>query len=228
MAGEEIKFQAEVGKILDIVINSLYSNKEIFLRELISNAADACDKLRYLALTVPDLAEGGGDFKIEITTNKKARTITVADNGIGMNRDDLVANLGTIARSGTTEFLESLSGDARKDANLIGQFGVGFYACFSVADHVDVVSRKAGDDVAWHWSSEGKGAFTIEESERPQQGTSITVHLSKDQSEYLEEARIRHPYGESVEQMWEVMLCESSGNPDLVAGAYQGLFQYSQ
>ena len=192
MAGEEIKFQAEVGKILEIVINSLYSNKEIFLRELISNAADACDKLRYLAVTVPELAEGGGDFKIEISTDKKARTITIADNGIGMNHDDLIANLGTIARSGTTEFLESLSGDARKDANLIGQFGVGFYACFSVADHVDVVSRKAGDDIAWHWSSSGKGAFQIEEASRDRQGTSITVQLAKDQSEYLEEARIRH------------------------------------
>ena len=192
MAGKEIKFQAEVGKILDIVINSLYSNKEIFLRELISNAADACDKLRYLALTAPELAEGGGDFKIEISADKKAKTLTIADNGVGMNRDDLVANLGTIARSGTTEFLESLSGDARKDANLIGQFGVGFYACFSVADHVDVISRKAGDAVAWHWSSEGKGAFTIEEATRASQGTTIIVHLAKDQSEYLEDARIRH------------------------------------
>jgi len=192
MAGEEIKFQAEVGKILDIVINSLYSNKEIFLRELISNAADACDKLRYLALTVPELAEGGGDFKIEISTDKDKGTITVADNGIGMNRDDLIANLGTIARSGTTEFLESLSGDARKDANLIGQFGVGFYACFSVADHVDVISRKAGDDIAWRWSSEGTGSFTIEEASRERQGTTIIVHLSKDQKEYLEEARIIH------------------------------------
>ena len=192
MAGEEIKFEAEVGKILEIVINSLYSNKEIFLRELISNAADACDKLRYLALTVPELAEGGGDFKIEIGFDKKARTITVADNGIGMNREELIRNLGTIARSGTTEFLEGLSGDARKDANLIGQFGVGFYACFSVADHVDVVSRKAGDEIAWHWSSTGAGAFTIEEVTREAQGTSITVHLAKDQSEYLEEARIRH------------------------------------
>ncbi|MCD6073932.1 MAG: htpG [Rhodospirillales bacterium] len=220
MAGEEIKFQAEVGKILDIVINSLYSNKEIFLRELISNAADACDKLRYLALTVPELAEGGGDFKIEISTDKKAKTITVADNGIGMNHDDLIANLGTIARSGTTEFLESLSGDARKDANLIGQFGVGFYACFSVADHVDVISRKAGDDVAWHWSSEGKGAFTIEEAARPQQGTSITVHLAKDQTEYLEEARIRHivqQYSDHISI--PIMLATKDGGSQLNKGS---------
>ncbi len=192
MAKDEIKFEAEVGKVLEIVIHSLYSNKEIFLRELISNAADACDKLRHLALTVPELAEGTSEFKIEITPDKKAKTVAIADNGIGMNRDELIQNLGTIAKSGTAEFLAGLSGDQKQDAQLIGQFGVGFYSCFSVADEVTVVSRKAGDDTAWRWVSSGTGSFTIEEVERAKPGTSVTVHIKKGDEEYLEEARIRH------------------------------------
>ena len=166
MSEEKLQFQAEVGKVLDIVVNSLYSNKEIFLRELISNASDACDKLRYLSLTNPDLLPGGSGFGIEISVDKKKRSVTVADNGIGMGHDDLIENLGTIARSGTTQFLESLTGDEKEDAALIGQFGVGFYASFAVAKKVDVVSRKAGEDQAWRWSSEGGGEFLIEEAER--------------------------------------------------------------
>jgi molecular chaperone HtpG len=157
MAEDKMEFQAEVSKVLGIVINSLYSNKEIFLRELISNASDACDKLRYLALTDRKLAEGLAEFRIELSTLKKDRALTVADNGIGMNRDDLIENLGTIARSGTTAFLESLSGDERKDSALIGQFGVGFYASFSVSDKVEVLTRKAGEDQAWLWTSDGQG-----------------------------------------------------------------------
>lgn len=191
MAEQQHQFQAEVSRVLNIVINSLYSNKEIFLRELISNASDACDKLRYLTLTQPKLVDVG-DLKIEITTHKKNRSVTVADNGIGMNCDELMENLGTIARSGTSEFLDSLTGDQQKDATLIGQFGVGFYSCFSVAKKVEVVSRKAGDDQAWHWESEGDGNFTIGETEREQPGTSVTVYLAKGESEFLEEARIRH------------------------------------
>ncbi|MEE2761626.1 MAG: molecular chaperone HtpG [Pseudomonadota bacterium] len=191
MTQNEFKFEAEVGKVLDIVIHSLYSNKEIFLRELVSNAADACDKLRYQALTEPGLMEPGSEFKIELSTHKRDRSITVADNGIGMNRDELIENLGTIARSGTTAFLESLSGDEKKDSALIGQFGVGFYASFSVAKKVEVLSRRAGEDKAWIWTSEGAGSYTIEEAERDSQGTSVTVHLAKGESEFLEEARIR-------------------------------------
>ena len=191
MTEQQHQFQAEVSRVLNIVINSLYSNKEIFLRELISNASDACDKLRYLALTQPDLTDSS-DLKIEISTHKKDRSITIADNGIGMNHDELMENLGTIARSGTSEFLESLTGDQQKDAMLIGQFGVGFYSCFSVAKKVDVISRKAGDSQAWHWSSEGDGNFTINEADHDASGTTVTVHLDKGESEFLEEERIRH------------------------------------
>ena len=189
---DKIEFQAEVGKVLDIVIHSLYSNKEIFLRELISNASDACDKLRYLSLTEPDLLEGAADFKIDISTLKKDKSIIVADNGIGMSRDELIENLGTIARSGTTAFLESLSGDEAKDAALIGQFGVGFYASFCVADKVEVLSRRAGEKEAHLWSSDGGGAFTVAEAERDNPGTTVTVFLKKEDKEFLEEARIRN------------------------------------
>ncbi|MDA0239710.1 MAG: molecular chaperone HtpG [Proteobacteria bacterium] len=192
MAEQQHQFQAEVSKLLNLVVNSLYSNKEIFLRELISNASDACDKLRYLALTKPELLDGMGAFRIDISTNKRDRTITIADNGIGMSHDELIENLGTIARSGTTEFFERLTGDEQKDAALIGQFGVGFYASFSVAKQVDVVSRKAGEKEAWMWSSEGTGEFTLTEAEKETHGTTITVHLAKGESEYLEEERLRH------------------------------------
>jgi len=189
---KKLEFQAEVTKVLDLVVHSLYSNKEIFLRELISNASDACDKLRYLSLTENNLIDSGTEFGITLSVNEKAKSITVADNGIGMNHDELIENLGTIARSGTTAFLESLSGDEKKDADLIGQFGVGFYSCFSVAKKVEVVSRRAGEDQAWLWSSEGAGSFTITESERDTQGSTVTVYLDKDSKEYLEDARIRN------------------------------------
>ena len=189
---EKLEFQAEVTKVLDLVINSLYSNKEIFLRELISNASDACDKLRYLALTETKLIDPGTELAITLSVNKKAKSITISDNGIGMNHDELIENLGTIAKSGTTAFLEGLSGDEQKDADLIGQFGVGFYACFSVADKVEVISKRAGEKQAWLWSSEGAGSYTITESQREEQGTTITVFLSKDNKEYIEEIRIQN------------------------------------
>ena len=192
MAEEKMEFQAEVSKVLGLVINSLYSNKEIFLRELISNASDACDKLRYLSLTDQQLAKGLAEFSINITTVKKDRTITIADNGIGMNNADLVENLGTVARSGTTAFLESLSGDEKKDAALIGQFGVGFYASFSVAEKVEVLTRKAGEKQAWLWTSDGKSSYSIAEAERNDPGTSVTVYLKKEDKDYIEEARIRN------------------------------------
>ena len=189
---KKLEFQAEVTKVLDLVVHSLYSNKEIFLRELISNASDACDKLRYLSLTENNLIDPGTEFGITLSVNEKAKSITVADNGIGMNHDELIENLGTIARSGTTAFLESLSGDEKKDADLIGQFGVGFYSCFSVAKKVEVASRRAGENQAWLWSSEGAGSFIITESERDTQGSTVTVYLDKDSKEYLEDARIRN------------------------------------
>ena len=217
---EKLEFQAEVAKVLNLVIHSLYSNKEIFLRELISNASDACDKLRYLALTAPGLLDEGTDFKIDISTNKKDRSITVADNGIGMNRDELIENLGTIARSGTTAFLDSLSGDEQKDATLIGQFGVGFYSCFSVAEKVEVVTRKAGDERAWAWSSDGVGAFTITETERDSQGATVTVYLKKEEKEFIEETRIRNivkTYSDHISI--PIMLAEKEGESQINAGS---------
>src|SRR5438309_11691867 len=146
-------FQAEVSRLLDIVAHSLYSEKEIFLRELISNASDACDRLRYAALTEPSLAEGDASHRVVLTPVKSSRTLTVADNGIGMNRDELIEHLGTIARSGTAAFMSQVTGDAGQDISLIGQFGVGFYSAFMVADKVEVVSRKAGESEGWCWVS---------------------------------------------------------------------------
>ncbi|MEK9672535.1 MAG: molecular chaperone HtpG [Rhodospirillaceae bacterium] len=189
-------FQAEVGKLLDIVAHSLYSQKEIFLRELISNASDACDKLRYRALTEPKLIEGDAEFKITLDINKKEKILRVSDNGVGMDRDDLTGILGTIARSGTQTFVEGLSGTQKKDkeasVSLIGQFGVGFYSAFMVADQVEVVTRKAGGDDAWKWTSDGRGEFTVEPADRAGRGTDVILHLKKDQKEYLEPERIAH------------------------------------
>ncbi|HIJ37266.1 MAG TPA: molecular chaperone HtpG [Rhodospirillaceae bacterium] len=192
MAEEKLSFQAEVSKLLDIVVHSLYSNKEIFLRELISNASDACDRLRYAALTQADLIAGDGDFRIIITPDKAARTLTIRDNGIGMNRADLVETLGTIARSGTAQFVKQLSGDAKKDVSLIGQFGVGFYSAFMVAEKVDVFTRRAGEEQGWRWSSEGLGEFVVAEEAGLDRGTRIVMHLRAGEDEFLESYRLRH------------------------------------
>ncbi|HTJ62460.1 MAG TPA: molecular chaperone HtpG [Alphaproteobacteria bacterium] len=186
----KLPFQAEVSRLLDIVANALYSDKEVFLRELISNSADACDKLRYAAITHPELTGDSGDFAIRLIVDKDARTLTVSDTGIGMNRDELIANLGTIAKSGTSAFLSTL-GEAKKDLNLIGQFGVGFYAAFMVADRVEVVSRHAGENDAWHWISEGKGEFSVGPAEKAGHGTDITLHMKEGEDEFLEEWRLR-------------------------------------
>jgi len=191
-AKETYSFQTEVGQLLDIVAGSLYSNREIFLRELISNASDACDKLRYEALTNPSLLEGGQDFEITLEINKKAKTISIADNGIGMNHDDLLQTLGTIAKSGTGAFLESLKDGEKGDLGLIGQFGVGFYSSFMVAENVEVVTRKAGESESWKWTSDGKGEFSVEAAERETAGTTVTLSLKKDAKEFLEDTRIRH------------------------------------
>ena len=187
---EKIAFQAEVAKVLDIVIHSLYSNKEIFLRELISNGSDACDKLRYATLIHPELK--GGNYRLTITPDKKAGTLTITDNGIGMNKQDLIDHLGTIARSGSAEFLKSLSGDKQKDMAIIGQFGVGFYASFMVADKVTVRTHKAGEDTGWLWESTGAGEFTIAEDKDAPLGTSVILHLKKEDQEFLDGFRLRH------------------------------------
>jgi molecular chaperone HtpG len=189
---ENLQFQAEVAKLLDIVVHSLYSNTEIFLRELISNASDACDKLRYAAIADPKLLDDGGNaFEIHLGVDKTAKTLTVSDNGVGMNRDELIANLGTIAKSGTAEFMKSLTGDKAKDVSLIGQFGVGFYSAFMVADRVEVFSRKAGESKGWHWASEGAGQFGIGEAEGVARGAKIVLHMKKDAEDFLDAFRLR-------------------------------------
>ena len=189
---EIFSFQTEVGQLLDIVAGSLYSNREIFLRELVSNASDACDKLRYETLTNPSLAISSDQLSVSLEINKKAKTLSISDNGIGMNHGDLLETLGTIARSGTGAFLESLKEGEKGELGLIGKFGVGFYSAFMVAETVDVLTRKAGEEKSWQWSSDGKGQFTIEPGEREESGTTVVLHLKKDAKEFLEEARVQH------------------------------------
>lgn len=191
---EIIKFDAEVGKVLQLMIHSLYTNKDIFLRELVSNASDACDKLRYLAVMEQGLIQGDSNFKITISTDAKERTITIEDNGIGMNREELIENIGTIARSGTQRFMEQMTGDSKKDVNLIGQFGVGFYSSFMVADKVTVISRKAGEQSTWRWESDGQGEYHLKETiiGNINRGTRVTLHLRSGEDDYLEEFRIKH------------------------------------
>ncbi|MEW9922248.1 molecular chaperone HtpG [Marimonas sp. MJW-29] len=188
---ETFSFQTEVGQLLEIVAGSLYSNREVFLRELVSNASDACDKLRYAALTDSSLAPAQ-DLAITLEIDAKAKTLSVSDNGVGMNHADLLETLGTIAKSGTSAFIEALKSEQKDAPGLIGQFGVGFYSAFMVASQVDVVTRKAGETEAWLWSSDGKGSFTIEPAQREASGTTVILHLKKDAKEFAEEARIRH------------------------------------
>ena len=191
MQEERHGFQAEVGRLLDIVAHSLYSDRSVFLRELVSNASDACDKLRYLAITRPELAAEDAQFRVVVTPDAAAKTLTVADNGIGMNREELVANLGTIARSGTAAFLKEATGDTSKDISLIGQFGVGFYAAFMVAERVEVFSRRAGESQGWRWVSDGKGEFAVAAAEDVARGTKIVLHLREDAGEFLEPLRLK-------------------------------------
>ena len=190
---ETLGFQTEVKQLLHLMIHSLYSNREIFLRELISNASDACDKLRFESLHNAAMMEDGSEFKIRIGYDKDARTLTIADNGIGMNRDEVIANLGTIAKSGTREFFSQLTGDQQKDAHLIGQFGVGFYSSFIVADKVTVRTRRAGEkaEQGVEWISDGGGEFTIAMIDRPQRGTEITLHLRTDQDDLLSSWKLK-------------------------------------
>ncbi|ARP88459.1 molecular chaperone HtpG [Bordetella genomosp. 9] len=192
-APETLGFQAEVKQLLHLMIHSLYSNKEIFLRELVSNASDACDKLRFEAIDRPELMEGDPELAIRVDYDKAARTITISDNGIGLSRDEAVANLGTIARSGTREFFAKLTGDKQKDAQLIGQFGVGFYSSFIVADKVTVTSRRAGvpADQAVRWESDGQGEFTVTQAEKASRGTDVTLHLRADEDVFLNGWKLR-------------------------------------
>ncbi len=191
---ETLEFQTEVKQLLQLMIHSLYSNKEIFLRELISNASDACDKLRFEALGDDALFEGDEALQIRVSYDKQQGTLTVRDNGIGMNREEVVANIGTIASSGTRKFLDALSGDQKKDANLIGQFGVGFYSAFIVADRVELYTRRAGltAEHGVHWSSTGEGSYTLETVERADRGTEIVLHLRQEEQEFLEGYRLRN------------------------------------
>ncbi|MGR6873664.1 molecular chaperone HtpG [Pseudomonas sp. HK3] len=191
---ETLGFQTEVKQMLHLMIHSLYSNKEIFLRELISNASDACDKLRFEALNDDSLFESDPEIKVSIQFDAEANTVSISDNGIGMNRDEVIENLGTIAKSGTSAFLEKLSGDEKKDANMIGQFGVGFYSSFIVADKVEVLTRRAGSDTkeAVLWTSAGEGDFTIEATEKAGRGTQITLHLKADEKEFADGFRLRN------------------------------------
>jgi molecular chaperone HtpG len=191
---ETRSFETEVSQLLHLMVHALYSNREIFLRELISNAADACDKLRFEALAQPDAIAQPAQLTIDVSVDKEARQIRISDNGIGMSRDEVVANIGTIARSGTKEFVSRLTGDQKKDAQLIGQFGVGFYSAFTVADRVTLETRRADApaDAAVRWESEGTGSYTLEDCSRALPGTEVTLHLKEDADEFLEPYRLRH------------------------------------
>jgi len=178
---EKMEFQTEVRDLLHLMIHSLYSNKEIFLRELVSNAADALDKLRFLSIANSELLPAGVELRIDIAANEESKILTVEDNGVGMNREDLIQNLGTIARSGTKSFMQSITGDAKRDVNLIGQFGVGFYSAFMVASKVEVHSRRAGEEQGYQWVSDGTGDFTVDELPKEKSGTKITIYLKDEE-----------------------------------------------
>jgi len=219
---ETFGFQTEVKQLLQLMIHSLYSNKEIFLRELVSNAADAADKLRFKALSNDSLYEGDGDLCVKLSVDKEAGTITIIDNGVGMNRTDVIEHLGTIAKSGTSEFFSHLSGDQAKDSQLIGQFGVGFYSAFIVADKVSVRSRAAGDDASKgvEWTSAGEGDFTVADIEKPERGTEITLHLREEEKEFSDESRLRSivsKYSDHISipvMMYQDEVPESEGQDD--------------
>lgn len=238
MQKETLGFQTEVKQLLQLMIHSLYSNKEIFLRELISNASDAVDKLRFEALSKPELLAGDSDLKIRISFDKAARTLTISDNGIGMNREEVINNIGTIARSGTKQFLENLSGDAKKDANLIGQFGVGFYSSFIVADRVTLSTRRADAQEGVRWESSGEGDYTIESIDKATRGTDIVLHLRQDEDELLSDWRLKQiiqKYSDHIAlpiEMWQAPkddaeTKENTKNANLSAGTWQSVNQAS-
>ena len=215
MAEEKLKFETEVSRLLGIVANSLYSRKEIFLREVISNASDACDRLRYELLTAPELVADAPEFRVRISVDRRKRIVEVDDNGIGMNREALISDLGTIARSGTSAYIEQLGDKA--DLNAIGQFGVGFYSAFMVASEVEVISRRAGEDQAWRWVSDGTGEFTIGEGERGVHGVTVRLKLRKGEDEFLEASRLRHvarTYSNHI--ALPIIVVEEDGNEEAV------------
>ena len=216
---DKLNFQADVSKMLDIVVNSLYSEKQIFLRELISNASDACDKLKYMALTHPDIARESGEMKIWITPDAEKNTLTVADNGIGMNRDDLINHLGTIAKSGTADFVKNAS-DNGSAVDLIGQFGVGFYSAFMVADKVEILTRRAGEDKAWFWVSNGVDGFEIREAEKKTNGTEIKLFLKQDEKNYTDSIYLRQiirTYSDHIN--YPIVLCLGQAGEETVNSA---------
>ena len=216
---DKLNFQADVSKMLDIVVNSLYSEKQIFLRELISNASDACDKLKYMALTHPDIARESGEMKIWITPDAEKNTLTVADNGIGMNRDDLINHLGTIAKSGTADFVKNAS-DNGSAGDLIGQFGVGFYSAFMVADKVEILTRRAGEDKAWFWVSNGVDGFEIREAEKKTNGTEIKLFLKQDEKNYTDSIYLRQiirTYSDHIN--YPIVLCLGKAGEETVNSA---------
>ena len=216
---DKLNFQADVSKMLDIVVNSLYSEKQIFLRELISNASDACDKLKYMALTHPDIARESGEMKIWITPNAEKNTLTVADNGIGMNRDDLINHLGTIAKSGTADFVKNAS-DNGSAVDLIGQFGVVFYSAFMVADKVEILTRRAGEDKAWFWVSNGVDGFEIREAEKKTNGTEIKLFLKQDERNYTDSIYLRQiirTYSDHIN--YPIVLCLGKAGEETVNSA---------
>ncbi|CAI0716316.1 High temperature protein G [Serratia entomophila] len=217
MKGQETRgFQSEVKQLLHLMIHSLYSNKEIFLRELISNASDAADKLRFRALSAPELYEGDGELRVRLSFDKEQRTLTIADNGIGMRRDEVIENLGTIAKSGTKAFLESIGSDQAKDSQLIGQFGVGFYSAFIVADKVTVRTRAAGAaaDEGVFWESAGEGDYTIADITKETRGTEITLHLREGEDEYLDAWRLRSVIGKYSDHIALPVEIESKNEED--------------
>ena len=214
---ETLGFEAEVKQLLDLMVHSLYSNKEIFLRELISNASDAADKLRFEALSNDALYEGDGEFKIRVRVNKDGRTISVSDNGIGMDRAEVIANLGTIAKSGTREFFKALTGDQARDTQLIGQFGVGFYSSFIVADRVTVTTRRAGmrPEEGVRWESDGQGDYTIANVEKMSRGTEVVLHLREGEDEFLEDYRLQgiiHKYSDHI--AWPILMTKDKKSGD--------------
>ncbi len=212
---EKHVFQAEVNEVLSLVVNSLYSHREVFLRELISNAADAIDQLNFRALTEHGLLADDKELRIELIRDEQAGTLTIRDNGVGMTRDELIEHLGTIARSGSKKLMQSLSAEQKKDISLIGQFGVGFYSAFLVADTVTVVTRKAGSDETWIWESQAKGDFEIRNGERATRGTDVVLHLKDDAKEYLQEWPVRdvvHKYSDFVR--WPIRMQTERGEDD--------------
>ncbi|MCL4103902.1 UNVERIFIED_CONTAM: hypothetical protein GTU68_034764 [Idotea baltica] len=210
-------FQTEAKQLLHLMIHSLYSNKEIFLRELISNSSDAIDKLRFAALANETMLEGQGEYSITVDVDKDANTITISDNGIGMNRDEVIENLGTIAKSGTAAFLEQLTGDEQKDSQLIGQFGVGFYSGFIVADRMTVHTRKAGEDAAQGviWESHGEAEFSIEDSAKEDRGTSIVLHLKADSNDFADDWRVRSVIKKYSDHISVPVMMEAPENPEV-------------